>query len=79
MADSPNNQAFRYRGLATGALPHSTTHQVYTEIVTEESDQQSSEVLAVDSVNITEQSIQSSLAQQPKAKSWTRGTRAAYS
>ena len=73
MADSPNNQSFRYRGLATGALPHSTTHQVYTEIVTEESDQQSSEVLAVDSVNITEQSIQSSSAQQPKAKSWTRG------
>ena len=73
MADSPNNQAFRYRGLATGALPHATTHQVYTKTVPEESDQQPSEALAVDSDNITEQSIQSSSAQQPKAKSWTCG------
>ena len=73
MADSPNNQAFRYRGLATGALPHATTHQAYTKTVPEESDQQPSEALAVDSDNITEQSIQSSSAQQPKAKSWTRG------
>ena len=63
MADSPNNQAFRYRGLATGALPHATTHQVYTETVPEESDQQPSETLAVGSLNITEQSIQTSSTQ----------------